>query len=120
MIKRFFNNILTIIVTVICLVICPFIILWYLISSKIPSQRFWSLNYLTKMTFRIGMYERAQRLALELLASAESHHNNWNYGNAIFDGNIILGKISMKKGDINTAKEYLIKAGKTLVRKMGY
>jgi tetratricopeptide (TPR) repeat protein len=113
MIKRFFVIILTITVTAVSLVICPFIILWYLISTKIPSQRFWPLNFLTKMTFRIGMYKKAQRLALELLTLAESHRNNWNYGNAIFDGNIILGKISVKKGDINVAKEYLIKAGKT-------
>jgi len=37
----------------------------------------------------------------------------WNSGNNTHYGNIILGKIALGAGDVEAAKQYLIKAGKT-------
>jgi len=39
--------------------------------------------------------------------------SDWNSGNNIHHGNIILGRIALKSDKIEEAKEHLIKAGKT-------
>ena len=44
---------------------------------------------------------------------AEQYRSNWNYGNAIHDGHIVLGKVSLAKKHIKEAKAELIKAGHT-------
>lgn len=37
--------------------------------------------------------------------------SDWNYGNAVQDGNLVLGRIAVKEGRITQAKEHLIAAG---------
>jgi hypothetical protein len=38
---------------------------------------------------------------------------NWNYGNAVQDANVVLGRIAVRDGRIEDAKRYLAEAGKS-------
>jgi len=58
-------------------------------------------------------FEKLEQLANEYLDAANNYKDNWNYGNAIHHGNLYLGRIAIINGNINEAKKYLIKAGKT-------
>jgi hypothetical protein len=44
---------------------------------------------------------------------APNFRSNWNYGNAIQDGNLVLGRIAVQNGKIEEAKKYLLEAGKS-------
>jgi hypothetical protein len=76
-------------------------------------QRFYELGDLASSAFEAGETAKAQQYASELLQSAEKFKGNWNYGNAVHKGNIILGRIALREGDIVTAKERLLAAGET-------
>jgi tetratricopeptide (TPR) repeat protein len=76
-------------------------------------QRFYELGGLTISAFEAGETEKAQQYASELLLSAPKFKNDWNYGNALHKGNIILGRIALQRGDIAGAKEDLLAAGQT-------
>ena len=65
---------------------------------------------LAKMAFAAGKLEKAQEYAEKMLSQ---NSPGWNYGNNIHHGNIILGRIALKRNDIEKAKEHLIKAGQT-------
>ena len=71
------------------------------------------LDSLAKMAFDAGETEKARTYANKLLEQATEHTGQWNYGNAIHDGNVILGRIALREGKVVEAKEYLLSAGKT-------
>jgi hypothetical protein len=50
--------------------------------------------------------------AQEMLAN-NTNANSWNYGNVIYDGNTLLGRVAVREGDLDAARKYLIAAGKT-------
>jgi tetratricopeptide (TPR) repeat protein len=75
--------------------------------------RFYMLSDVAKSSFEAEDIKKAKGHAIELLDKAQQYKNDWNYGNAIHHGNLVLGRISLKSGDIEKAKEFLIKAGKT-------
>lgn len=76
-------------------------------------QRFDVLGDLGKSAFDASEPEKAQQYADELLKLAPKFENDWNYGNAIHEGNLILGRIALKRGDIEGAKAHLLAAGQT-------
>jgi hypothetical protein len=76
-------------------------------------ERFYALNDLTKRAFDAGEIDKSEQYADELLNLARSRPNDWNYGNAIYDGNFVLGRIALKRGDIKLAGKYLLLAGET-------
>ena len=78
-------------------------------SSEIT--RFYALDDAAKKSFAIGKIEDARKYAEELLKTAPSYPADWNYGNAIQDGNLILGRIAFHEGRIEDAKRYLIAEG---------
>ena len=39
--------------------------------------------------------------------------NNWDYGNAIHQGNLVLGRIAVSEGRLADAAKYLLAAGET-------
>ena len=47
------------------------------------------------------------------MLSAQKIKSDWNYGNALHKGNIVLGRIALERGDIAGAKEHLLAAGQT-------
>jgi len=80
-------------------------------STVDERERSYKLEYLAKAAFEVGNMEKARAYATELLNKAVEH--DWNYGNAVHHGNLTLGRIALKSGDLAKAKEYLIEAGKT-------
>ena len=77
------------------------------------TTRFYELRKLMEKAFNERKIGNAEKLANEYLEIADSEKENWNYGNAIHHGNLLLGRIALQNGKIEKAKEYLIKAGKT-------
>ncbi len=56
---------------------------------------------------------RAASFARELLQLAEQYRGDWNYGNAIHKGHLILGRVALRRGDLATARSELLLAGST-------
>jgi len=65
-----------------------------------------------KLAVKAGEWEDGRSYAQELLKSS-TDPNNWNHGNAIYFGNIVLGQVALRQGSIDDAKAYLLAAGKT-------
>lgn len=74
------------------------------------------LDNMARAAFSAGDMEKAEKYASEMLkltAGGNKSGNDWNYGNLIYNGNFILGRIAMKKGDIDEAEKRLSAAGET-------
>jgi len=76
-------------------------------------KRFYLLDSLAKAAYEADDLNKAKFYANDLLNLASQYRKDWNYGNAIHHGNLILGRIALKTGDVDNAKKYLIEAGKT-------
>lgn len=76
-------------------------------------NKFYELEKLAPSAFEAGDMAKAEQYATELLQMAPEFKGNWNYGNAIHKGNIVLGRIALRRGDIAGAKERLLAAGET-------
>jgi len=76
-------------------------------------ERFYALAGAAKESFEVGKAVDARVYAEELLALASRFPKDWNYGNAIHDGNLVLGRIALKEGQSDEAKRRLMEAGKT-------
>jgi thioredoxin-like negative regulator of GroEL len=68
------------------------------------------LEDLAKVAIDAGELEKAEEYAWKML---NSDAQGWNSGNNVYHGNNILGRLALREGDIKSAKEYLIAAGKT-------
>jgi len=68
---------------------------------------------LAKRAFNAGEIEKAESYAKQLLQAAPQHSKEWNHGNAIFYGNFVLGRISVKRGNLKEASQFLLAAGNT-------
>lgn len=84
-----------------------------LAKAKTPEERFYALNDAAKESFVAGNLEDAKKYAQELMTLLPKFPSDWNYGNAVQDGNLVLGRIAVKEGRIPQAKEHLIAAGKS-------
>ncbi len=71
------------------------------------------LPYAAKSAVILGKYDRAKYFADKLLKLSIIYKDDWNYGNAVHDGNTVLGMLALKSGDLKSAKLYLLKAGNT-------
>ena len=60
-----------------------------------------------------GMYEQAYGLARDLLELAEHYQHDWNYGNALHHGHLILGRVALAAQDLAGARSELLLAGRT-------
>ncbi len=67
-----------------------------------------------KAAVEAGELKKAEKFANELLEIASRHTGEEKYGPAVHDGNMILGRLALRQGNIQEAKAYLIKAGHTL------
>ena len=77
------------------------------------SRQFYMLDEMTKAAFRAGASEKASKYAKELLSEASKDPDDVNYGNALHDGNIVLGRLALRKGDVKSAGSLLLEAGRT-------
>ena len=76
-------------------------------------QRFYVLADLSKTAFNLGEIEKAEAFARELLQEAPKYPQDWNYGNALYYGNFVLGRIALRRGDRMAAGKYLVEAAHT-------
>jgi tetratricopeptide (TPR) repeat protein len=78
-------------------------------------ERFHALDDVAKMSFAFGQTEDARTSATELLALVEKYKGEiWSKGacgQAVHDGNIVLGRLALEQGAIEDAKRYLLEAG---------
>lgn len=84
-----------------------------LATASREGERFYALNDAAKQSYELGKIEDARKYANELLALAPKFLKDWNYGNAIQDGNLVLGRIALKEGRVDEAKQRLLEAGKS-------
>jgi hypothetical protein len=77
-------------------------------------QRFYKLSEVAAAAFDAGDYDKAETYANELLSDANRYQTDWNYGNAIFYGNLINGRVALKRDkNVSQAESYLLAAGRT-------
>ena len=57
--------------------------------------------------------ESVEAKARWLLALSSLHPLDWSYGNAIMHGHVALGVVALERGDVGTAREHLLAAGRT-------
>jgi hypothetical protein len=77
-------------------------------------QRFYGLKAAAQAAFDAGDLNTAENYASELLADAPSYPKDWNYGNAIFYGNMLLGRVALRRDrNVALARSLLIASGKT-------
>jgi hypothetical protein len=85
-------------------------------QARYSSSEIRSLTRLARAAFDASEFEAARNGALELLekvTSAEVAKSSGNDGNAIHCANLILGRLALHVGEVETAKRYLIASGKT-------
>jgi hypothetical protein len=76
-------------------------------------NRFYNLDKQITTAYKANDFGKVKELAKENLGLAVVYRCNWNYGNAIHDTNRVLGLVSLNRGDIDAAADYLVKAGKS-------
>src|SRR5262249_47656882 len=76
-----------------------------------PSRRFVTLDNMAQAALSAGGTSKARRYSEELLATATQNKNDWNYGNAVHKGHVILGLLALDAGDVAEAKRQLTLAG---------
>ena len=74
---------------------------------------FYKLSDLAKRAFNAGEVGKARAYSKQLLEMAPQYTRNWNYGNAIYYGNFVLGRIAVHEGNLAEAGKYLLAAGAT-------
>jgi len=79
--------------------------------TKAEEARFYQLGRLAKESVDQGKMDEARGYASELLELLPKFPKNWNYGNAVQDGNLVLGRIAVQEERLEDAKRYLLEAG---------
>jgi len=60
---------------------------------------FGNLPELAMSAFRAGEVNKAEAYSKQLLEMAPNYRKSWAYGNAIYDGNSVLGKVCISGGE---------------------
>jgi len=77
-----------------------------------PSQSS-ALTDLPAMAFDTGDMTKARTYAEQLLTEVGSDRSQWNYGDAVHKGNLILGRIAVREGRLAEAVTFLRASGDT-------
>ena len=83
-----------------------------LVLFRSRSLRILGLPSVAERNFRRDKVDVASARAVQLLQLAEAEPNNWNYGNALHKAHLMLGRVALVRGDINTAESELLAAGR--------
>jgi hypothetical protein len=59
------------------------------------------LDDAARESFVVGKTDEARKYAQELMAMLPKFQGNWNYGNAVQDANLVLGRIAVKEGPLD-------------------
>jgi predicted S18 family serine protease len=82
-------------------------------QAKNEKERFYALDDAAKESLNVGKKDEAKAYADELASLMDKYKDDWNYGNAVQDVNIVLGRLALAEGKIDEAKADLLKAGKS-------
>ena len=82
-------------------------------KATTEEKRFYALDGAAKLGFEVGKVEDARKYAQELQTLLPKFKTDWNYGNAVQDSNLVLGRIALSEGRVEDAKRYLLEAGKS-------
>ena len=77
-------------------------------------DKFSVLPMVCKSAIMVDNVEDEKKCANILLNISKDYSECWNYGDAIHDGNMILGMVALKEKNISDAKMYLLRSAKTL------
>jgi hypothetical protein len=87
------------------------------LDASLPAAgpaRFDKLSDLAKVAVVARDYLKAETYARELLRLAPDYRDDQNYGNAIYNGNLVLGRVALiRDRNVEEAKNRLKEAGKT-------
>ncbi len=86
-------------------------------STERDTVRRYLLQSIAKTAFEISEYQRAGMLAQELVLDFGNDAGNVGYDDAAHIGNIILGRIELRRKNVEKAKEYLLIAIRAPLRK---
>jgi hypothetical protein len=75
--------------------------------------KWYLLSHLAETALLAGKMAQASRHARLLLSQAASFPGDWNYGNALYVGNEVLGLIAFKRRRLADARKCLLAAGAT-------
>ena len=70
------------------------------------------LQQAAKLSIKAEALDDAGAYARELVATAAGGAD-WNQGNAVFYGNMVLGQVALRRGDKEGARSYLLASGKS-------
>jgi tetratricopeptide (TPR) repeat protein len=76
-------------------------------------ERWAWLDDAAELAYESEDYKKAKQYSLESLSLSGEYVNDWNYGNSIHNANMVLGRLSLQDGEIESAKEYLLKSAKS-------
>ena len=82
-------------------------------SGASGSELFYQLGPLAKAAFDAGDLVKARSYADQLLALAPQYPSDWNYGNAIYVGHMVLGRVELAQGNTALAENHLLQSAKT-------
>ncbi len=77
------------------------------------TQKLLLLSGMAKAAYEAGEYKKADSYARQSLAAVDRLSAENAQGEAIHQGNIVLGRLAFDSGGIHKAKEYLLAAGRT-------
>lgn len=75
--------------------------------------RFYALPRLAEDAVDAGQPAKGQTYARELLQMASQYPQDWNFGNALYYGYFVLGRVALQEGNISLAAKYLLDAATT-------
>ena len=84
-----------------------------LAAAKTEYERWVAIGDVGLWNVDNGSIEKAEAFARETLRIAEKYKKDWNYGNAIHKGHLTLGRVALRRDDIEEAKKQLLLAGRT-------
>jgi len=76
-----------------------------LAKATTEDKRFYALEDVSKLSFELGKVEVARKYARELLTLLPKFKQDWNYGNAVQDDNLLMGRIALREGQAEDAKQ---------------
>lgn len=76
------------------------------------SLRTLGLPSVAERNFRRRNLDAASARAVQLLQLAAAEPNDWNYGNALHKAHLMLGRVALVRGDLDTAEAELLAAAR--------
>jgi tetratricopeptide (TPR) repeat protein len=81
-----------------------------LAAAKSPELKFRALGDAARQSVAAGKVEDARKYAQELVALLPEFRQDSEYGNAVHDANLTLGRIAVREGRMDEAKSCLIQS----------